>query len=93
MYYKLYHNVFDSPPPEERRTLFDKFYKEHGVELVGVFRNRENPLEFYMITAYRDMEHYQEFINIVQEDPEYVAMTKRVSEVRRFSESITLEKV
>lgn len=90
MLVKLYKNVFLSPPPAERRNLFAKLYQEHGVELIGVWKNRDNPLEYYMLTRYRDENHFQEFIQTVRQLPEYQEMTKRVSEVRISAESVTL---
>ena len=93
MYFKLYHNVFSSPPPEERRALFNSLYEEHGVELIGVFRNRKNPLEFYMLTAYRDEQHYHDFIAAVRDLPHYKEMTQRISDIRLAHSSVALEKV
>ena len=93
MYYKLYHNIFSKQPPEERRELFSGLYKKYGVELIGVFRNIENHLEYYMLTAYRDETHYKEFIAKIKEIPEYVEMTKKVSAVRLSSSIVNLEMI
>lgn len=90
MIVKLYKNVFKSPPPPERRELFSKLYDAHGVELIGVFVNKDNPLEYYMITKYRDEDHFQSFIATVRELPEYQKMTQRVSDVRISAEAVTL---
>jgi len=93
MYYKLYHNIFQQPPPPERRELFERLYQEYEVELIGVFRNRENPLEYYMLTGYRDEKHYQEFVTAVRDIPEYQQMTARIDAVRISSDSVDLERV
>ncbi|MHA2501800.1 MAG: hypothetical protein ACXAE3_02840 [Candidatus Kariarchaeaceae archaeon] len=90
-FYKLYKNTFERPPPPERRALFSKLYKQHDVKLIGVFRNRDNPLEYYMMTAYRDETHFREFIDTVKQIPEYTEMTRRVSEVRLSNEVTSLE--
>ena len=90
-YYKLYKNTFRDSPPSERRDLFSKLYEEHEVKLIGVFKNREKPLEYYMMTAYQNENHYNSFINAVKKLPEYVEMTKRISEVRLTNEVVNLE--
>ena len=90
MLYKFYKNIFKTPPPAERRALFGSLYKKFGVELIGLWKNQDNPLEYFMITKYRDENHHKEFVAAVKEIPEYIAMTKRISEVRISSESINL---
>ncbi len=90
MLYKLYKNLFREAPPAERRELFANLYEKHDVELIGVWKNRDNPLEYYMITKYRDEEHHRLFIDAVQKIPEYLEMTQRINETRISSESINL---
>lgn len=90
MLYKFYKNTFKTPPPEERRALFGSLYQKYGVELIGLWKNKDNPLEYFMITKYRDENHHKEFVAAVKEIPEYVAMTQRISEARISSESINL---
>ena len=82
MLYKLYKNTFSRSPPPERRALFSKLYRKYGVELLGVWKNKDNPLEYYMLTKYRDEAHYLDFVNQVKQMPEYVQMTRKVDEVR-----------
>ncbi len=90
MLYKFYKNTFKVPPPPERRILFDPLYEKYGVELVGIWINREDPLEYYMITKFRDEEHHKEFVDTVKQIPEYVEMTKRINEVRLTTEMVNL---
>jgi len=90
MLYKLYKNTFKTSPPPERRELFASLYKKYGVKLVGIWKNQDNPLEFYMITKYRDEDHHKEFVDAVKEIPEYVVMTNRIDEVRITNEIVNL---
>ncbi|MHA2252529.1 MAG: hypothetical protein ACXAD7_19345 [Candidatus Kariarchaeaceae archaeon] len=90
MLYKLYKNNFRQKPPAERRQLFADLYKQNEVELLGVWKNKDDPLEYYMLTRYRDENHYKEFVETVKKIPEYQEMTKRISEVRLSSEVIDL---
>ena len=90
MLYKLYKNIFKSPPPPERRKFFSKLYQEHGVELIGVWKNKENPLQYYMLTKYQSEAHFQTFIESVRELPPYKEMTEKVDHVRISSEVVTL---
>ncbi|MHA2027975.1 MAG: hypothetical protein ACW99A_07100 [Candidatus Kariarchaeaceae archaeon] len=90
MLYKLYRNKFKSPPPPERRELFARLYKKHNVEIVGVWKNQDDPLEYYMMTKYKDAAHHKRFVEDVKRIPEYIDMTERINEVRLFSESVNL---
>lgn len=93
MIYKFYLNKYFNPPPPERREFFNKLYQEHGVELIGVFRNKDDPLELIMITGYRDEGHYEEFVSAVKENSKYRELTKQIEEVRVSNEMKTLEKI
>ena len=86
----MYKNLFAVGPPIERRALFAKLYAKHGVELIGVWKNKDNPLEYYMITKYRDEEHYRKFVEAVKNIPEYIEMTQKISEKRISAETINL---
>jgi len=44
-----------------------------------------------MLTAYQDEAHFREFVNTVKQIPEYIEMTKRVSEVRLTASVVNLE--
>lgn len=90
MLYKLYKNLFREAPPSERRELFGKLYEEHGVELIGVWKNKDNPLEYYMMTKYRDEEHHRQFTEAAKKNHEYLQMTQRINEARISSESTNL---
>lgn len=91
MLFKLYRNLFKEEPPKARKKLFARLYNKYGVELIGVWKNVDNPLEKYMLTKYRDEDHYQEFVKAVQDIPEYIEMTKQVSKVRLNNEIVDLE--
>ena len=57
---------------------------------MGVWKNRENHLEYYMITKFRDEAHHREFVTAVKQIPEYIEMTKRINDVRLTTEMANL---
>ena len=93
MIYKLYRNIFKIPPPPERKKLFAAYYRKFGVDLIGVWQDKNNPLQFFMMTKFRDEEHHHTFTEQIKKFPEYNAMTQRINEIRIESENFTLEEI
>ena len=65
MIYKLYisrsltDNRLENSEMERIFTGFQENYKKNGVKVIGAWENEDDSLEYYLITAYRDNDHYQ----------------------------------
>jgi len=84
-------SVFKSLIPNEKTDFFFDLYKEHGVEVVGSYKNVDNDMEFYLITAYRDEDHYKEFVSMAANHPKYKELTEEIKDKRTSVEMVTLE--
>lgn len=92
MIYKMYIMTFKEaykPMPEEEE--FFKFYKEHGVEIVGEWVNTDNPKEAYFVSAYRDNEHYNSFVNAMKQNSEYNRLTEKLNSYRESVKVVNLK--
>jgi hypothetical protein len=82
MLYKLYISKSnpDSKISDEELdvnfTGFQEIYKQHNVKIVGAWRNAEDPLEEYLITAYMDADHYGETVSKMKANKEYQELSK-----------------
>lgn len=99
MIYKLYisrslpgKNLEDS----EMKRIFEGFqeiYKKNGVNVIGAWENEDDSLESYLITSYRDNDHYQTAITKMRTDPEYVKLSKALQDARESIKIVNLKKL
>jgi hypothetical protein len=96
MLYKLY---IDRSKPEgqiedsEMERLFKGFqeiYEEYGVKVVGAWNNADDPLEGYLITAYRDAAHYQEALAKMRVNKRYQMLSEELQDSRESVQVVTL---
>ena len=96
MLYKLY---IDRSKPEgqikdsEMERVFKGFqeiYREYGVEVVGAWNNADDPLEGYLITAYRDEAHYEEAVAKMRVNKKYQELSKQLQDSRETVKVVTL---
>jgi len=65
--------------PQDLALAFGKLYSEHGVTVVGDWLDRSKSTTAYKITAYRDEEHYKDFVKKMKTNKiyqEYSAFVK-----------------
>lgn len=84
------------PKDGEFERSFNKFkeiYDEHGVRVIGVWENVDDPYEGYLVTAYRDNAHYEETVAKLRANSKYKDLTKDLEEYRESIEVTTLKLV
>ncbi|OLS20288.1 MAG: hypothetical protein HeimC2_37860 [Candidatus Heimdallarchaeota archaeon LC_2] len=93
MFYKLYKTRSKNPTPRGRELFkeFHKIYKEHDVRVVGVWENKNDPKETYLMTAYKDESHFQKFSEDMKSHPKYIEMGKEMTEDRKSVEVVDLK--
>ncbi len=96
MLYKLY---IDRSKPEgqikdsEMERVFRGFqeiYREYGVKVVGAWNNADDPLEGYLITAYRDEAHYEEAVAKMRVNKRYQELSEQLQDSRESVKVVTL---
>jgi len=97
MLYKLY---IDRSKPEgqikdsEMERVFKGFqeiYEEYGVKVVGAWSNVDDPLEGYLITAYRDAAHYEEAVAKMRVNKRYQELSEELQDSRESVKVVTLK--
>ena len=95
--YKLYKErskgLLDQPVGLDMFDEFNKIYEANDVKVIGVWQNTKDPNEVYFMTAFRNEEHYQNFVVNVKKDSSYLKMTSKIEEDRESIEVVTLTKV
>jgi hypothetical protein len=97
MIYKLYKEKFTSRPADKDMKQvykgFQEIYEKYGVKVIGAWENIDDPLDAYLITAYRDNAHYEETVAKMRDDPNYKELTKKFTEMDtgRSVEVVTLK--
>jgi hypothetical protein len=72
---------------------FQEIYKKNGVEVIGAWENEDDSLEYYLITSYRDNDHYQSATTRMRTDPEYVKLSKDLQDSRESIKVVNLKKL
>lgn len=96
MLYKLY--IYKEKPDRkgsDRDTervfkRFQEIYKQHGIEVIGAWTNKDDPLEGYLITAYKDQAHYEDAVAKMRVNKTYQELSKEIQGTRESTRVITL---
>jgi hypothetical protein len=72
---------------------FKKVYERFGVEVIGFWKNLYDPLETFLITAYRDADHYAETVNEMRKDTTYRSLSKNLLMRRESIEELSLKSI
>jgi hypothetical protein len=70
---------------------FQEIYEKKGVKVIGAWENEDDSLEYYLITSYRDNDHYQSATKSMRTDPEYVKLSKDLEDARESIRVVNLK--
>jgi hypothetical protein len=96
MLYKLY---IDRSKPESQLAdseldrvfkSFQEIYEEYGVKVIGAWNNADDPLEGYLITAYKDEAHYEEAVAKMRVNKRYQELSEELQDSRESVKVVTL---
>jgi hypothetical protein len=66
----------------EIRNKFNIIYAEHGIEVLGHWKNAGNPNETIYMVKYESETDYQNKIEELQEDEHYIHLTAKLNSIR-----------
>lgn len=66
----------------EIRNKFSDIYAEHGIEVLGHWKNAENPNETVYMVRYESESDYQHKIEKLQENERYIHLTAKINSIR-----------
>lgn len=95
MIYKLYKDTTRTSEPVDL-DIFNEFksiYEENNVNVVGLWQNESKTNEFFFMTAYRDAEHYNSFVESMKTHERYQELSRKLEEERESIEAIELKDV
>ncbi len=78
---------------ENLRQEFMDLYEKHDVDIMGHWRDRENPHVSYYMARYENEDEYQKTVQELREDEKYRQLTERVKEIRTDFEATRLTPV
>jgi hypothetical protein len=96
MLYKLYisrSNPEDKLSDSDMERVFKGFqeiYKEYGVKVIGAWDNADDPLERYLITAFKDASHYEEAVGKMRVNKRYQELSEERKAARETVKVVTL---
>ncbi len=94
MYYKFYKSKSAGLLKKEQMVefinAFNKIYTENDVDVVGTWYNVDDQSETYLITAFRDEQHYADFVEKMKTHDDYQRMSKEMEPDRLSIEAATL---
>ena len=64
------------------RNHFSEIYMKHGIEVLGHWRNAENPNESVYMVRYESESDYQHKTRTLQEDENYINLTAQLNSIR-----------
>ncbi len=66
----------------ELRNEFRKIYDDHGIEVIGRWRDASDPtVSFYMV-KYKDEEEYKKKVDELHHDERYLQLTSKLNKIR-----------
>ena len=66
----------------EIRSKFSDIYTKHGIEVLGHWRNAENPSESVYMVRYESESDYQHKTKTLQENERYIHFTAKLNSIR-----------
>jgi hypothetical protein len=99
MVYKLYisrslsEKRLDDSEMERIFRGFQEIYEKNGVKVIGAWEDEDDSLEYYLITQYRDNDHYQSATKRMRTDPVYVKLSKDLQDARESIKVVNLKKL
>jgi hypothetical protein len=95
MLYKLYIVKYKGSSEESRSMHhfdeFNKIYKKHGVKVIGVWYNLDDPSESHFMTAFDDKKHYTSFVEAMKDNKRYQEMSAELADERESLKSYSLK--
>ncbi len=70
---------------------FQEIYRKYRVNVIGAWRNVDDPSEVYFIIAYQDESHYEVTVAKMRVDPVYVKLSEELLETRESVKVVTLK--
>ena len=93
MYYKLYKERSNNALSAGLQVFeeFNKIYQEHGVNVIGVWKNKDDSQELFFMTAYDSEDHYLDFVEEMKTNEKYQSMSQELGASRESIEVFALE--
>ena len=96
MIYKFYKvksaGLFQKDEILDYINVFDKIYAENAVNVIGSWYNADDETETYFITAFRNEQHYADFVEKMKTHEDYQRMTLEMEPDRLSIQGTTLRR-
>lgn len=66
----------------ELRGQFRKIYDEHGIEVIGRWREANDPTVSYYMVKYDNEEEYKKKVDELHHDETYLRLTSKLNKIR-----------
>jgi hypothetical protein len=70
---------------EELRAKFMEIYKDHGVNVIGHWKQADNERVSYYMTQYESEADYRSKVQQLHNDPRYTELTGKLDKIRTAS--------
>lgn len=67
---------------EDLRAKFMEIYNEHGVKVIGHWKQADNERVSYYMTQYEDEADYRSKVQKLHNDPRYIELTSQLDKIR-----------
>lgn len=75
---------------DELRNGFKIIYDNHGIEVIGRWKNVDHPNESFYMVQYDSEDDYQHKTRTLHDDEQYLRLTSQLNEIRTDFKSIKL---